>query len=54
MKRPLPSVAEGRILGHEGIGVIEQVGTGVSEFHIGDRVIISVDRNKGLTGDTGP
>jgi alcohol dehydrogenase len=37
----LLSVAEGRILGHEGIGVIEQVGTGVSEFHIGDKVIIS-------------
>jgi alcohol dehydrogenase len=36
-----PSVAEGRILGHEGIGVIEQVGTDVSEFHIGDKVIIS-------------
>jgi alcohol dehydrogenase len=37
----LSSVTEGRILGHEGIGVIEQVGTGVSEFHIGDKVIIS-------------
>jgi alcohol dehydrogenase len=41
LKGDLPSVTEGRILGHEGIGVIEQVGTGVSEFHIGDRVIIS-------------
>jgi alcohol dehydrogenase len=34
-------VTDGRILGHEGIGVIEQVGTGVSEFHVGDKVIIS-------------
>jgi alcohol dehydrogenase len=41
LKGDLPSVAEGRILGHEGIGVIEQIGTGVSEFHIGDKVIIS-------------
>jgi threonine dehydrogenase-like Zn-dependent dehydrogenase len=29
------------ILGHEGIGVVDQVGTGVSEFHAGDKVIIS-------------
>jgi alcohol dehydrogenase len=27
LKGDLPSVADGRILGHEGIGVIEQVGT---------------------------
>jgi alcohol dehydrogenase len=41
LKGDLPSVTEGRILGHEGVGVIEQVGTGVSEFHVGDKVIIS-------------
>ena len=41
LKGDLPAVTEGRILGHEGIGVIEQVGTGVSEFHVGDKVIIS-------------
>jgi alcohol dehydrogenase len=34
-------VTDGRILGHEGIGVVEQVGAGVSEFHVGDKVIIS-------------
>ncbi len=34
-------MADGRILGHEGIGVIDQAGAGVSEFHVGDRVIIS-------------
>lgn len=34
-------MTDGRILGHEGIGVIEQAGTGVSEFHVGDKVIIS-------------
>jgi alcohol dehydrogenase len=41
LKGDLPAVTDGRILGHEGIGVIENVGTGVSEFHVGDRVIIS-------------
>ena len=41
LKGDLPSVTDGRILGHEGIGVVEQVGTGVSEFHIGEKVIIS-------------
>jgi len=41
LKGDLPSVTEGRILGHEAIGVIEQIGTGVSEFHIGDKVIVS-------------
>ena len=41
LKGDLPAVIDGRILGHEGIGVVEQVGTGVSEFHVGDKVIIS-------------
>lgn len=41
LKGDLPTVTDGRILGHEGIGIVEQVGTGVSEFHVGDRVIIS-------------
>jgi alcohol dehydrogenase len=31
----------GRILGHEGVGVIDSVGSGVSGFKRGDRVIIS-------------
>jgi alcohol dehydrogenase len=41
LKGDVPSVTDGRILGHEGVGVIEQVGAGVSEFHVGDKVIIS-------------
>ncbi len=41
LKGDLPAVTDGRILGHEGIGIVEQVGAGVSEFHVGDRVIIS-------------
>jgi alcohol dehydrogenase len=41
LKGDLPEVKEGRILGHEGIGIIEEVGTAVTNFKKGDRVIIS-------------
>jgi alcohol dehydrogenase len=41
LKGDLPTVTAGRILGHEGIGIVEEVGTGVSRFHKGDRVLIS-------------
>ena len=41
LKGDLPAVIDGRILGHEGIGVVEQVGAGVSGFRAGDKVIIS-------------
>ena len=36
-----PSVKPGTTLGHEGIGLIEEVGTGVNHFKKGDKVIIS-------------
>jgi len=36
-----PSVKQGTTLGHEGVGVIEEVGTAVSNFKKGDKVIIS-------------
>jgi alcohol dehydrogenase len=41
LKGDVPTVTDGRILGHEGIGVVEQVGPGVSEYKAGDKVIIS-------------
>ncbi len=41
LKGDLPAVTDGRILGHEGIGIIEQLGPAVTEFHVGDKVIIS-------------
>ena len=41
LKGDVPTVAEGRILGHEGTGVIEDVGPGVTRFKKGDWVIIS-------------
>lgn len=41
MKGDVPTVDSGRILGHEGVGIIEAIGTGVTNFAVGDRVIIS-------------
>jgi alcohol dehydrogenase len=41
LKGDVPTVAEGRVLGHEGIGVIVETGSGVTQFHRGDRVLIS-------------
>jgi alcohol dehydrogenase len=41
MKGDLPSVTDGRIIGHEGVGIIDEVGTAVSNFKKGDHVLIS-------------
>ena len=41
LKGDVPEVTDGRILGHEGIGIIEEVGTAVTTFKKGDRVLIS-------------
>jgi len=41
LKGDLPAVTDGRILGHEGVGVVEAVGSSVTEFKVGDKVIIS-------------
>lgn len=41
LKGDMPLVTDGRILGHEGIGIVEQVGADVTEFKVGDKVIIS-------------
>jgi len=41
LKGDVPTCAPGRILGHEGVGVIEKVGAAVSTFRPGDHVLIS-------------
>lgn len=41
LKGHVATCAPGRILGHEGVGVVESVGAGVTAFHPGDPVLIS-------------
>jgi len=41
LKGDVPTCHPGRILGHEGVGVVESVGAGVVGFRPGDRVLIS-------------
>ena len=41
LKGDVPTCEPGRILGHEGVGVIEAVGAAVTMFKRGDRVLIS-------------
>lgn len=41
LKGDVPSCAPGRILGHEGIGFIEEVGSAVTGLKPGDKVLIS-------------
>jgi alcohol dehydrogenase len=41
LKGNVSTCAPGRILGHEGVGIIEKTGPGVTTFHQGDHVLIS-------------
>ena len=41
MKGDVPEVVDGTTIGHEGVGVIEEVGTAVTSFKKGDHVLIS-------------
>jgi alcohol dehydrogenase len=41
LKGDVPAVTDGRILGHEGVGTILEVGSSVRTVKVGDRVIIS-------------
>ena len=41
LKGDVPTVTEGRIIGHEGVGIIDEIGSAVSIFKIGDHVLIS-------------
>ncbi len=41
LKGDVPAVTEGRILGHEGVGTVTEVGSAVSTVAVGDRVLLS-------------
>ncbi len=41
LKGDVPTVADGRILGHEAVGTVEFVGTAVKNVNVGDRVLVS-------------
>ena len=41
LKGDVPAVAGGRVLGHEGVGTITEIGSAVGKLAVGDRVIIS-------------
>ncbi|HVX21668.1 MAG TPA: zinc-dependent alcohol dehydrogenase family protein [Acidimicrobiales bacterium] len=41
LKGDTPEVAAGRVLGHEAVGTVTQVGSGVKQVAVGDRVLVS-------------
>ncbi|WP_157642384.1 alcohol dehydrogenase catalytic domain-containing protein, partial [Burkholderia ubonensis] len=41
LKGDVPSCEPGRILGHEGVGIVEQVGAAVNTLMPGDHVLVS-------------
>lgn len=41
LKGDVAAVTDGRILGHEAVGTLEQVGAGVKNVKVGDRVLVS-------------
>jgi len=47
LKGDVPAVTPGRILGHEGVGTITEVGSAVEQLAVGDNVIISCIKSCG-------
>ncbi|MFP4511755.1 MAG: zinc-dependent alcohol dehydrogenase family protein [Acidimicrobiales bacterium] len=41
LKGDVPAVTDGRVLGHEAVGTVEQVGSAVKNVAVGDRVLVS-------------
>jgi alcohol dehydrogenase len=41
LSRSMPDVEPGRVLGHEAVGTVDQVGEGVRGISVGDRVVVS-------------
>lgn len=51
IKGDVPTVTSERILGHEGVGIVEEIGSSVSNFKIGDHVVISCVSSCGKCGN---
>jgi alcohol dehydrogenase len=47
LKGDVPAVTPGRVLGHEGVGTITEVGSAVAQLAVGDNVIISCIKSCG-------
>jgi alcohol dehydrogenase len=41
LKGDLPAMVDGRIIGHEAVGVVTEIGAAVSRVKVGDRVLVS-------------
>lgn len=41
LKGDVPAMVEGRIIGHEAVGTVEEIGTGVKNVKVGDHVLVS-------------
>lgn len=41
LKGDVPAVTDGRILGHEAVGTVTAVGSGVKRLRVGDRILVS-------------
>jgi alcohol dehydrogenase len=41
LKGDVPAVTDGRILGHEAVGTVEEVGSGVKNVKVGEKVLVS-------------
>jgi alcohol dehydrogenase len=41
LKGDLPAMSDGRVIGHEAVGTVEEVGTGVKNVRVGDHVLVS-------------
>lgn len=50
LKGDVATVTDGRILGHEGVGIIEEVGSSVTSFRAGNKVLISCITSCGKCG----
>jgi alcohol dehydrogenase len=48
LKGDVPTINAGRILGHEGVGIVDEAGTDVSGLKKGDRVLISLITSCGI------